>query len=225
MHSFPVKVPSPGWQSHMSILSHVRVLKISLLTTPQGQHFSLFFFFCKWGGKYKHPEEEYNFFPTLAYCQLLKHEMWSLPILACMTTNVVAHKNYPVPFQNPVTVFNVRIFYSTSGCTEVNAPITRSYCTSFAVHEHKKKKRKKYASFNLYSSNQYLNKTKSGKKNKCEHNCAALRYNIWFQHSNSLALKQCNVLRTNLKIKSLISTKKKNHQENPQTRWLSQWNV
>lgn len=102
----------------------------------------LSFFFCKWGGKYKHPEEEYNFFPTLAYCQLLKHEMWSLPILARMTTNVVAHKNYPVPFQNPVTVFNVRIFYSTSGCTEVNAPITRSCCTSFAVHEHKIKKKK-----------------------------------------------------------------------------------
>lgn len=58
----------------------------------------------------------------------------------------------------------------------------------------------------LYLSNQYLNKTKSGKKNKCKHNCAALRYNIWCPHSSPLALRQREVWWTNLKIKSLIST-------------------
>lgn len=38
--------------------------------------------------------------------------------------------------------------------------------------------KKKTLALNLYFSNQYLNKIKSGKKNKCEHNSAALGYSI-----------------------------------------------
>lgn len=47
---------------------------------PQGRHCSTFY---KWGGKRKHlEEEEHNFFPSFAHRQLLRCEMWSLPILA-----------------------------------------------------------------------------------------------------------------------------------------------